>query len=151
MEHHKRTVMKVLMRTRRAWLDYMGEIARKIGIPDSYRKIIMYLYRSPGANQKNIADFADITTAAVNQIVKDMIAEGYVSKEQDSTDRRYTKLYLTPKGVETAEKLREYLHYSDQVITAGITPEKEAEMIALLDQIRECIRTSKEEICSHEN
>ena len=140
MEHHKRTVMKALMRTRRAWLDHTGEIARKIGIPDSYRKVIMYLHRSPGANQKNIADFADITTAAVNQIVKEMIAEGYVQKEQDSTDRRYTKLYLTDKGKETAEKLREYLHHSDQVITSVITPEKETEMIALLDQIHDCIR-----------
>ncbi len=140
MEHHKRTVMKALMRTRRAWLDHTREIARKIGIPDSYRKVIMYLPRSPGANQKNIADFADITTAAVNQIVKEMISDGYVQKEQDSTDRRYTKLYLTDKGKETAEKLRKYLHHSDQVITSIITPEKEAEMIALLDQIHDCIR-----------
>ena len=140
MEHRKRTIMKALMRTRRAWLDHTREIARKIGIPDSYRKVIMYLHRSPGANQKNIADFADITTAAVNQIVKEMIAEGYVRKEQDSADRRYTKLYLTDKGEEVAGKLREYLHHSDEVITSLITPEKEAEMIALLDQIHDCIR-----------
>ncbi len=140
MEHPQRTVMKALMRTRRAWLDHTREIARKIGIPESYRRIIMYLHRSPGANQKNIADFADITTAAVNQIVKEMIADGYVQKEQDSADRRCTKLYLTDKGKSTAEELREYLHHSDKVITSLITPEKEAEMIQLLDQIHDCIR-----------
>ena len=140
MEHRKRTVMKALMRTRRAWLDHTREVARTIGIPDSYRKVIMYLDRVPGANQKNIADHADITTAAVNQIVKEMITEGYVQKEQDSADRRYTKLYLTDKGREAAGKLREILHHSDEVITSVITPEKEAEMIELLDKIHECIR-----------
>lgn len=140
MEHRKRTVMKALMRTRRAWLDHTREVARKIGIPDSYRKIIMYLDRAPGANQKNIADHADITTAAVNQIVKEMISEGYVQKEQDSADRRYTKLYLTEKGLEAAGRLREILHHSDEVITSVIGPEKEAEMIELLDKIHDCIR-----------
>ena len=112
----------------------------EIGISDSYRAVISYLARQPGANQKNIAEFCNVTTAAINQTLKDMIADGYVKKETDETDRRYTRLFLTEKGEETSGKIREILHRSDEVITSAITPEKETEMIELLDKIYDCIR-----------
>ena len=140
MEKEKRRVMMALARTRRAWLGHTKAVAQELGIPDSYRTVISYLHRKPGANQKNIAEFANITTAAVNQTVKEMIADGYVEKVTDESDRRYTKLYLTEKGRETAVRLREILHNSDEVITSAITPEKEDEMIELLDKIYDCIR-----------
>lgn len=136
----KRSVMMALSRTRRAWMNHTKAVAQEMGIPDSYRPVISYLHRHPGANQKNIAEFSNITTAAVNQTVKDMILDGYVEKETDESDKRYTKLFLTEKGEETACKLREKLHISDEIITAAITPEKEAEMIELLDRIHDCIR-----------
>ena len=95
---------------------------------------------NPGANQKQIADFANITTAAVNQTVKELVREGYVQKETDENDRRHTRISLTKKGAETAECLKARLYHSDEVITAAISPEKEAEMIELLDKIHDCIR-----------
>lgn len=140
MENKKPSVMMAIGRTRRAWVDYTKTVALEIGIPDSYRTIISFLARHPGSNQKNIAEFADITTAAVNQTVRNMITDNYVRKETDENDKRYTRLYLTEKGEITAAKVRERLFRSDDVITAAITPEKEAEMIELLDKIYDCIR-----------
>ena len=132
--------MMAINRTRRAWMDYTRAVALEFSIPESYREIIMFLSRNPGSSQKLIAEHANITTAAVNQTVKDMIQDGYVKKETDEADRRYTRLYLTDKGTETAQRVRERLYASDDVITELITPEKEAEMIRLLDQIHDCIR-----------
>lgn len=140
MEKKRKTVMMAINRTRRAWLEHTKAVALEIGIPDSYRTVIMYLSREPGANQKNIAEFANITTAAVNQTVKEMITNGYLEKQTDEADRRYTKLYLTEKGKETANKLREKIRVSDEVITSAISPEKEEEIIELLDKIHDCIR-----------
>ena len=140
MEKQNRTVMMAVCRTRHAWDHHVKAVAMEIGIPDSYRAVISFLAKNPGANQKMVADFSNITTAAVNQTVKELIADGYVRKETDESDRRYTKLFLTQKGETTAAKLRERLHNSDQVITSVITPEKEAEMIELLDKIHDCIR-----------
>jgi len=136
----KRTIMMAIARTRRAWNNHVKEIALSVGIPDSYRTVILFLAREPGANQRNIAEFADVTTSAVNQTVKSMLAEGYLRKETDDCDKRHSKLFLTEKGEEAARKLRERLHASDDIITALITPEKEAEFMELLDQITDCIR-----------
>lgn len=136
----KRALMMAMARTRRAWNNHVKEVALDIGIPDSYRTIISYLHRNPGANQRNIAEFADVTTSAINQTVKSMIEEGYLRKETDDCDKRHSKLFLTEKGETVGEKLRERLSASDEVITALVTPEKEAELIELLDKITDCIR-----------
>lgn len=136
----KRTLMMAIARTRRAWNNHVKEVALELGIPDSYRTVVSYLHRNPGANQRNIAEFADVTTSAINQTVKSMMEEGYLRKETDDCDKRHSKLYLTEKGEEIGEKLRGRLSASDEVITDLVTPEKEAELIALLDKITDCIR-----------
>ena len=136
----RRTLMMAMARTRRAWTNHVKEVALGIGIPDSYRTVISFLHRNPGANQRNVAEFADVTTSAINQTVKSMIEEGYLQKETDGSDKRHSRLFLTEKGEKIAEKLRERLNASDEVITALVTPEKEAELIELLDKITECIR-----------
>jgi len=140
MQNKKRSVMMAVARTRRAWQDHTKAVALEIGIPESYRIVISFLSRNPGANQKQIAEFANITTAAVNQTVKEMVSDGYVQKETDENDRRHTRIFLTEKGGETGKRLQERLFHSDEVIKSVISPEKEAEMIELLDKIHDCIR-----------
>lgn len=136
----KRTLMMALSRTKRAWNAHVKEVAHAIGIPESYRLIISFLHRNPGASQQTIAEFADVTTSAVNQTVKSMLEEGYLRKETDDCDKRHSKLYLTEKGEETAKQLKERLSVSDAVITELVTPEREEELIVLLDNITDCIR-----------
>ena len=132
--------MKAISRTRHVWGNHMRKLAIELGIPDSYREVIQYLSRKPGASQSNIADFCGITTSAINQTVKNMIEEGYLLKEVDPSDRRHSKLFLTEKGQTIAQQLRQRLHESDEVITAAIGADQEAQLIALLDKIHDCIK-----------
>lgn len=118
----------------------MRRCALEVGIPDSYRTVILFLSRHPGANQKMLAEFSDKTTAAINQTVKEMLAGQYIRKETDETDQRYTKLFLTEKGQQKAELLRNRLGQSDDKITAAVTEEKERELIAMLDELYRVIR-----------
>ncbi|MBR2339110.1 MAG: MarR family transcriptional regulator [Clostridia bacterium] len=135
-----KTLMMALGRTHKEWGQHMRKCALEVGIPDSYRLIIMFLSRNPGASQKQLAEFSHKTTAAINQAVKEMLADGYLRKEVDETDQRYTCLYLTDKGTQKAEALRQRLHTSDEFLTSVITAEKEQELIALLDHLCDVIR-----------
>lgn len=132
--------MRAVGRARRAWEQRVREIALAAGIPESYRSVIMYLYAHPGAGQRSIAEFADITASAVNQTVKSMLNEGYLRKETDESDKRNSRLYLTERGKETADRLHEKLDVWDEDITALIGAEKEAELIALLEKAADYIR-----------
>lgn len=132
--------MMALGRTQKEWVNHMRKCALEVGIPDSYRMIIMFLSRHEGANQKELAEFANKTTAAINQTVKEMQSNGYIKMETDKSDRRYTKLFLTEKGLEKSALLRERLHKSDDVITNIIGREREDEIVALLNDIHRVIK-----------
>lgn len=140
MKHSRRTLMMALSRTQKAWERHMRACALEVGIPDSYRTVILYLSHHPGASQKMLAEFSDKTTAAINQTVKEMLANEYIRKETDGSDQRYTKLFLTDKGCEKAERLHGRLGQSDDKITAVLTAKKEDELIALLDSLYTVIR-----------
>lgn len=138
------TLMYGIVRARCVWNAHMREIALSVGIPDSYRPVMMFLHRNPGASQKNIAEFLDVTTSAINQVVKGMLAEGYLHKEADSSDKRSCKLYLTEKGEDLAHKLREKLHEADDAITAFVGAEREKELMDFLHQLTEFIQKELE-------
>lgn len=138
--NRRQTVMRAVAKARHAWMNHVKEITLAEGIPESYRMVLMFLHRNPGSSQRNIAEFVGVTTSAINQVVKSMLEEEYLRKEVNLTDKRNSKLFLTEKGNQVAEKLHEKLDASDNAITAVISPEKEAEIIALLEQIADFIR-----------
>ena len=140
MEKRRKALMMALSRTQKEWERHMRKCAMEVGIPDSYRTVMMFLSRHPGANQTMLAEFSDKTTAAINQTVKEMLANEYIRKETDESDQRYTKLFLTEKAHEKAALLREQLGQSDDKITAVIGAQKEQELIALLDSLYTVIR-----------
>ena len=132
--------MRSIARARGAWNNHVREIALAEGIPDSYRVVLMYLLRHSGASQRNIAEFAGITTSAINQVVKSMLEEEYLCKEMDPSDKRQTKLYLTEKGADIATRVYEKLDAADDAITGMLGAEREVELITLLDQLADYIR-----------
>lgn len=139
MEHRKKTLMMVLSRTHKEWAAHMRKCALEAGIPDSHRAIIMYLSRHPGANQKTLAEFTNTTTASINQNVRRMLENGYLRKETDESDQRFTKLFLTEKGLKKSHMLKKRLAESDRIITEKIGAEKEEEIISLLSYLCEVI------------
>ena len=134
------TLMHGIARTRHAWSDYVREISLAEGIPDSYRQVVMHLQRHPGASQRSIAEFVGVTTSAINQVVKNMLEEGYLRKEAAPSDKRSCRLYLTESGENLACRLRSKLDEADDAITAFIGAERENELTELLHELTEFIR-----------
>lgn len=132
--------MMVLRDTHKLWQGRMRAMAAELGVPDSYRLVLGYLRRHPGANQKEIAAFRNITTASVSQIVKEMQYEGYLRKEVDAEDQRFVHLYLTEQGKRCAEKILDRVRQADAEITARLTPAREAELMALLGELSAILR-----------
>lgn len=136
----KKSIMRSISHARRIWCNMMKQIAREEGIPDSYRQIIMFLSHNPGACQRDIAEFSGVTTSAINQAVKSMLKEQLIYKKTDSSDKRNTCLFLTEKGGQAAERLRQRLDNADAHITEYLGAEKESELINLLDRLSDFIQ-----------
>lgn len=133
-------LMRTLLHTAKEWNAYRRKISQEIGIPDSYRMILMYLSRHPGASQKEIAEFRGITTSSVNQTVKEMLLTGYLEKKTDEADLRCCKLYLTELGMNYASQIRQRIEQAEEKISHLITPEKKKEVITLLLSLTEEIK-----------
>jgi len=133
-------LMLTIKQTYKEWANYMRKLALEAGIPDSYRMIIMFLARNPGASQKKIAEHCQKTYASISQTVKAMLQADYLTKEINTADQRYAQLYLTEKGQSGVNRIKNKIHEADRIITSVITPEKERDMIDLLDKLNETIR-----------
>lgn len=136
----RRTIMRAIGHTRRSWDNHIKRITLAEGIPDSFRQVIMFLHHNPGSSQRSVAEFAGVTTSAVNQTVKAMVEEGYLRKEADPCDKRNTKLFLTEKGECISDKLLKQLDDADNAITSFLGAQKEAELMELLDALAEFVR-----------
>ena len=144
MRLRKRTAMMAVGKAHFVWEKCNRAAAARLGVPESYLKPILFLSRNPGAGQKELADFSHVSTAAVNQTVKEMLAAGFLRKEADAIDKRRSRLYLTEDGETVAERMRQSFEARDARISAALTPEKEAELIALLERICACLEEETE-------
>lgn len=136
----KKPLMLTIKHTDRLWNGYMRKIALEAGIPDSYRTIIMFLSRHGEASQKELAEFAQTTYAAVSRTVKEMRLTGYVTKETADGDRRYAKLTLTDKGRECGERIRDKIFQAERTIAQALDGEEEKIFVKTLDKITKLIK-----------
>ena len=136
----ERPLMMAIMHLHKEWHNYMRKLAQESGIPDSYRMIIMFLSRKPGASQKEIAAFCGTTYAAVSQTIKEMHLNGYIDKKMSEEDQRYNVLYLTEKGEECARATLERIKEADGKITEALGYENERKMVAEIEKLSEIIR-----------
>lgn len=125
--------------TARAWDDYIRRLASEAGVPDGYRATLMFIARNPGASQKSVAEHNRVTSAAVSQTVRDMIADGYLYRESDSEDLRASRLFLTEKGREADDRLREKVIAAEQAVGNALTPEEFDETIRILRRVRDVL------------
>lgn len=137
---NKRPLMYTVKQLDKAWIKYLKKNSAELGISDTYRQIIMYLSKNPGASQKDIAEFCNMTGAAVSQTIKEMQMFGFILKQTDEVDQRCYKLYLTDKSLKKVEYIRQKIFEMDSFITKTVTAEKEAEISEILYSLTEVIR-----------
>ena len=121
----ERPLMLVIRDTYKLWANYMRAVAAEAGVPDSYRMVLIFLLRNPGASQKEVAAHCGVTTASASQTVKEMGLTGYLRKETDERDQRYVRLYLTGKGEACAKEIRRNIAAADERISALLGREGE--------------------------
>ena len=140
-------LMLMIRDTYKLWAGYMKWVAAQAGVPDSYRMVLAFLLRHPGASLKALAAHQGITTAAASQTVKEMQMTGYLQKQTDDRDQRYVKLYLTGRGEACAREIRRLLEQADAQLAARLTPEREAAIRAMMQELSQIIEKELPRCC----
>jgi MarR family transcriptional regulator for hemolysin len=87
------------------------------------------------ANQRELAEAVGVKESTLTHHLNSMDAEGLITRQRDTTNRRIHVVELTDVGEETFLRLRTAAMAFDQQIRAGITEKEVASLEAVLDRL----------------
>ena len=104
--------------------------------------ILSYLYHHTDAPvfQRDIEREFSITRSTVTNILQLMERKGYIRRQSVPQDARLKQLVLTEEGVLFHEKTILSFHQTDDYVAGLLTEEENAELLRLLNKLREALK-----------
>ena len=125
--------------------DIINRDVEKLGVQNSYRQLLFHLSRKDGMSQLELARATHLKAPTVSVTLKNMEADGLVERKGDINDLRIIHVYLTDKGRQTDDKIREIHHMLDSRMTDGISQEELDALVATLTKMRDNMLKATEE------
>lgn len=125
--------------------DIINRDVEKLGVQNSYRQLLFHLSRKDGVSQLELARATHLKAPTVSVTLKNMEADGLVERKGDINDLRIIHVYLTDKGRQTDDKIREIHHMLDSRMTEGISQEELDTLVATLTKMRDNMLKATEE------
>ncbi|MBI3495084.1 MarR family transcriptional regulator [Candidatus Berkelbacteria bacterium] len=123
-------------------------LQKKLDLSFTNFLILMALRRHEKVSQKIIADFLDLTEAAVSRQIEILVEKKLVARSENETNRRAHILTLTAKGIRELESAFKELDQTFEHIYQNISARQRKEFITLLDRLlEELIAHGKEILC----
>ena len=117
--------------------DIINRDVEKLGVQNSYRQLLFHLARKDGVSQLELARATHLKAPTVSVTLKNMEADGLVERKGDINDLRIIHVYLTEKGRQTDDKIRELHHQLDSKMTEGVSQEELDALVATLTKLRD--------------
>ena len=123
----------------------INQFARANGVEQAtpmHGWIIEYLYRhrDEPVFQRDIEREFSITRSTVTTILQLMERKGYIRRLSVPQDARLKQLVLTEEGVLFHEKTMLSFHQTDDYVAGLLTEEENAELLRLLNKLREALK-----------
>ncbi|RUQ74474.1 MarR family transcriptional regulator [Azospirillum doebereinerae] len=110
--------------------------ARHLGLTRAQWNVIAMLFRNEGINQAGLADLLEVEPITLCRQIDRMEEAGWVERHPDPNDRRARLLRLTGKAHAILEQGRAVAAEVYAEALAGMPPDAEAQLGALLAQVR---------------
>ena len=123
----------------------INQFARANGVEQAtpmHGWIIEYLYRHRDEQvfQRDIEREFSITRSTVTNILQLMERKGYIRRQSVPQDARLKQLVLTEEGVLFHEKTILSFHQTDDYVAGLLTEEENAQLLQLLNKLREALK-----------
>lgn len=109
---------------------------RTVGISQSRLMLLGLVFMAGEVSQSELQHRLDIDGAAITRQVKQLEAEGYLSRRPDPADNRFTLVALTPEGRQKLEDVQKKGHAFMASSAQGINPEELACVRRCLERVR---------------
>ena len=113
----------------------------KITLPQCL--ILEFLQREGETKMTALADFMNVTTAAITGIVERLVRDRYVYRVSDPSDRRIIKVKLTSRGLDLVKKVNQQRREIVISIFGKISPQERQDYLKILLRIRDILIKEK--------
>lgn len=106
--------------------------AKEHGVTIEKWRVLSALLREDGQSMSGLAASTSIEISALSHLLKRMEREAMIERSRDPSDGRVTRLHLSAKGRETAERILPLAAYYEDTVLRGFSHEEAAQFRALL-------------------
>jgi len=92
------------------------------GLRPAHGNALEMLAIEDGLRLTDIAAQAGMTTQSMGELVDDLVAKGYLRRQEDPADRRAKRIYLTGKGRQIADAGHAATRQAEEQIQAALGP-----------------------------
>jgi DNA-binding MarR family transcriptional regulator len=103
----------------------------------------LVIARNEGISQKEICEKLNVEKSTTAKAVKNLLSKGYVCKKQIENDRRYSSLYLTEKGRESAKEVEAVFSEILDIFSKDIADGEIGQTIAVLKKVMSNLQEEK--------
>ena len=114
---------------------YRDEMLSEFGLTDAQYPYVLRVTRSPGITQDELSRQLCIHKSNVARQVAILEQNGFLSRAEDSSDRRIRHLYPTEKATELIPKIREVLRAWNKFVMADLSEEEYSLLENLLERM----------------
>ena len=138
--------IEMMIRTDHKHRMLIDSCVRDIGIPHTQHRILMHLAKHKKLpSQKELAEFLNITPAAVTGALKKIEKGGYIERTLGH-DNRYNEISITEKGKALVELTRDSFSRTDMSLFEDFTEEELDCYIFCLEKMQKNMKNKLEEI-----
>lgn len=126
----------LLKDTSKLYVQRFEERARELGMTLPQCKALVYLSRSEGMSQVELASSAEIDPMSMVRILDRMELDGWVERRADPNDRRARRLYLMPKAKPLLAAIDRVSNATRDESLAGFSKQETDLLIEALERVR---------------
>jgi MarR family transcriptional regulator, transcriptional regulator for hemolysin len=126
----------VLKDTSKLYVQRFEERARELGLTLPQCRALVYLSRSEGMSQVELAGSAEIDPMSMVRILDRMELDGWVERRPDPDDRRARRLHLKPKSKPLLEAINRVSDATRDEALAGLSRQEADQLMAALEKVR---------------
>lgn len=118
------SIFHLLIKVFKAHHKKTHQLLKKLDLYRGQPPLLHLLWKKEGRTQKELSEKMHSEPATIAKMVRRMENEGFVVKKTDEEDRRLSRIYLTDKGKEIRQKVKEVEDEIEEICLQGFTEEE---------------------------
>jgi DNA-binding MarR family transcriptional regulator len=124
--------------------DFIRAYERETGLSPSRMWLLHALYRDGESTQTELQRHVGVEGPVITRIVKQMEADGYVTRRVAPQDNRCTLVALAPAGLKLLDEARQVKATFETRLLMGLSEDEKAELLRLLAHISSNLHSHQE-------